>query len=340
MTILSLILGALMVTSNLDRPEDDLTGWNNFKVLHNKVYENQQVDAMRHRIFLQSKDRIEKFNAQNGTTFKLAVNKFSDRKSEEISRLYGVRMPKQMESMQNSLEEQSFLDSIMEDTSFESPASVDWRKEAGRVSRVKDQGDCGSCWAFATIGVLEGQEVVRNRSSLVELSEQNLVDCDPVDRGCNGGFPERALRFIKQQGGIVSENSYPYKAKTGKKCLFQKDNIVISDSGAAVLQGQSEDKLKRLVARFGPVAVLINADVFLFPYYKFGVYVDPACGNQPETFNHAVLVVGYGTDPIEGDYWLVKNSWGEDWGEKGYIRMARNHNNMCGIATAPVIPTF
>ena len=259
-----------------------------------------------------------------------------------------------------SREEQIFLNAILADETIEVPDALDWRKSPGRVSEVKNQGDCGSVWAFASTGALEGQETVRNskkrsassfkhlalgdnnykihNKSITLLSEQYLLDCTDENRGCSGGLMEKALRYIKRAGGIQDSTSYPYEAKEGE-CRFDKAKVAFKGNGAAILPVEDKQVLKMIVAKYGPVAISICANDW-FIKYEHGIFVDDDCPSYDEFMNHAVLVVGYDTDPKEGDYWIVKNSWGAKWGEKGYIRMARNRNNMCGIATWATIPAF
>ena len=283
-----------------------------------------------------------------------------DLSQSELAQLDGFRPKKDDDNASpNSPEEQAFLDAILADTSIEVPEALDWRETPGRVSEVKDQGRCGSCWAFASTGVLEGQETVRSskrrlassfkhfmsggynhkiNKSITLLSAQNLVDCVEEDFGCQGGHAHTALRYIRTAGGIEYATSYPYEAANGE-CRFDRAKVAFRDNGAAILPVGDEQKLKEVVAKFGPVAVSIVA-TGNFMRYQGGVLIDNYCSNKRDDLNHAVLIVGYGTNPKDGDYWIVKNSCSTEWGEKGFIRMARNRNNMCGIANRAVIPTF
>lgn len=356
-----LLAGSLLALSSLNHLdiEQELKHWEHFKDTFNKTYEGEDVERMRMAIFLYNKQRIDSFNLKlesEPDNFELGLNDLSDVSQLEIKARNGFIWPKheltgEVLTISNSPQAGAFLNAILEDEA-PVPDAIDWRQHPGRVSEVKNQGSCGSCWAFASTGTLEGQERVRiemlrgeeyfkqnDGANLVELSEQNLVDCVKKDYGCRGGFMKDALEFVADEKGIDDEKSYPYEART-KKCRFRPDRVAFDDRGAALLPMGDEDALKKVVAKFGPVAVGIDASSIWFQFYRHGVYYNKHCKNKPDELDHGVLVVGYGTDPKKGDYWIVKNSWGPTFGEKGYIRMARNRNNNCGIATAATIPTF
>lgn len=341
----------LALAGQNESPSVDLSEWQNYKLQHGKSYENANIESMRRTIYAYNKQKIQEFHAsqeEEAQSFSLKLNQLADSSQVEMMAINGFKLPREVEArrdaLQNSPEADQFVQSILNDDSIDVPDSLDWRTVPGRVSEVKNQGQCGSCWAFASTGALEGQEKPRSNSTetnadLVELSEQNLVDCVKDDYGCNGGFMKDAFDFVKAEGGIDDEKSYPYEAIT-RKCRFKKDKVAFSDKGAAILPTGDEQKLKEVVAKFGPVAVAIDASSLWFQFYHKGVYYNKRCHNKENELDHGVLVVGYGTDPKKGDYWLVKNSWGPHWGDKGYIKMARNRNNNCGIATVATIPTF
>ncbi|MCL4159696.1 UNVERIFIED_CONTAM: hypothetical protein GTU68_044837, partial [Idotea baltica] len=185
-------------------------------------------------------------------------------------------------------------------------------------------------------GSLEGQHF-RQSGELVSLSEQNILDCSFGlfgNHGCNGGSMDVCFTYIQDNKGIDTEQSYPYTAKV-QDCHFSNDTIGAEDQGYVDIKSGSEDDLMKAVALIGPISVGIDASSSDFMSYKSGIYTSEDCSS--DTLDHGVLVVGYGTD--EGkDYWLVKNSWGTSWGMDGYIKMARNNKNMCGIATMASYP--
>jgi len=264
--------------------------------------------------------RVEKLNQMGEAEY--GLNQFADWTLEEFHQYASCHQPMIKPDSERSVP-----------TTRDSPPEWDWRAN-GTVTGVKDQGQCGSCWAFGTIGMVEGTNMLVN-GNLVSLSEQDLVDCAKSNNkwpndGCNGGRSDWASAYI-QAKGIDTESSYPYHAKDGS--CKQTSPPAAQLANFATLT-KSETVLKDTVYQFGPVAVAIDV-TDSFANYKSGVWQDPSCKNGEMDLDHCVLVVGYGTDSGK-DYWIVKNSWGASWGNKGYILMRRNYKNMCGIATDAV----
>ena len=213
------------------------------------------------------------------------------------------------------------------------PASVDWR-EKGVVTHIKNQMQCGSCWAFSAVGSMEGQHALKS-GELRNLSESQIVDCDvnASDQGCNGGWMDGAFKYAIKEG-MEAERYYPYEP-VDANCTYDKSDVVANFTGFKDVVG-GESGLEEAVATIGPISVAIDAGTADFQFYKSGVFYSKDC--SPTMLDHGVLVVGYGTMEKGGDYWIVKNSWGETWGDKGYILMSRNRDNNCGIATKPSYP--
>lgn len=315
--------------------------WNEFKARYGKSYEDESEDNYRFKIFLENKHKIATHNkryADKAHSYTLGLNKYSDLSHGEFVRTMNGYKRSMLRPDDSPIHPEVLKH--MEDLSLDNvelPKSVDWRRH-GYVTPVKDQGHCGSCWAFSSTGSLEGQNYART-GNLISLSEQNLLDCSKKygNMACEGGLMENAFRYIRDNHGVDTENSYPYEAHEDK-CRFMNRTIGAVDKGYMEIKSGDERKLMQAVANKGPVSVAIDASQESFRLYDGGVYDEPNCGNSPDNLDHGVLVVGYGTDPIHGDYWLVKNSWSETWGDAGYIKMARNRNNQCGIATAAVYP--
>ncbi|KAM3960044.1 fibroinase [Aphomia sociella] len=313
--------------------------WNTYKMEHGKRYDSEVEDKFRMKIYAENKHRIAKHNQryeQGLVSYSLKQNKYGDMLHHEfVHTMNGfnktAKHNKQLYGKGHDVRGAKFISPAH----VTLPDQVDWRKK-GAVTEVKDQGKCGSCWSFSTTGALEGQHF-RQTGYLVSLSEQNLIDCSAAygNNGCNGGLMDNAFKYIKDNGGIDTEKTYPYEA-IDDKCRYNPKNSGAEDVGFVDVPQGDEQKLLQAVATVGPVSVAIDASQESFQFYSTGVYYDDNCSS--ENLDHGVLVVGYGTDETGGDYWLVKNSWGRTWGELGYIKMARNRNNHCGIASAASYP--
>jgi len=229
--------------------------------------------------------------------------------------------------------------------------AVDWRNTKGMLQPVKNQGSCGSCWAFAAVAALEAAIFKKNGQSM-SLSEQQLVDCayrsKPRD-GCQGGWMGDAYNYLVSSIGSDKTSAYPYTSgSTGTWGSACKTTTLGSTAvGYAPVKGYvqsptgTEEWLRNAVATIGPVTIGYVV-VESFTFYSSGVYYDADCtaSNPKYLGGHAVVVVGYGTDPALGDYWIMRNSWGTGWGQAGHFLMARNRGNLCGLATYATYPTI
>ncbi|XP_053205502.1 procathepsin L-like [Panonychus citri] len=297
-----------------------------FKGDHGVVYADAREEAQRFKIFAKNFAKIKAHNARaaNGQhSYRLGVNKFADLTHDEfVAKHLGLKGvgPVYAPSVHKKVPKN------------ELPASVDWRSK-GAVTGVKDQGGCGSCWAFSTVAAIEGANFLKN-GKLVSLSEQNLVDCDrSQDEGCNGGLMDNAFQYVISNHGIDTEAAYPY-AGYDESCRFSAKKVGATISSYANVTSGDEDALLSAVAQ-QPVSVAIDATPVQL--YSSGIIdSDTECGSAFGQLDHGVTVVGYGTEGSK-DYWIVKNSWGKSFGEKGYFRLQRG-SNLCGIATAASYP--
>jgi len=314
------------------------SAWTSFKKKFNKVFKSAAEEEKRLINFVSSYLHVKHHNSRyrsDNLTFILGLNHLSDWSPKEVQRLLGFRYNPRRDNISAG---STYLSSA---TGVTVPSSVDWRG-TGAVSEVKNQGACGSCWAFSTTGSLEGQ-TFRKKGRRVDLSEQQLVDCSHENNGCHGGIMDLAFNYVQKNGGLDSEKAYPYVSgdthEAQDTCRFRPKDVLATDTGHMDLPSGDEEKLKEAVATVGPISVAIDASHRSFQMYASGVYDEIHCGNGTRNLDHGVLVVGYGTDKLAGkDYWLVKNSWGPQWGENGYIRMRRNARNQCGIATMASYP--
>jgi cathepsin L len=301
--------------------EDSFRSW---MTLHNKEYKSNCEFQQRLNIYKTNLAIVEDHNRRH-LGFLLSMNVFADLSIEEFTQLYLQPSFNVTNNKQHNVHDDEDISSTAD--------TVDWRTK-GAVTAVKNQGQCGSCWAFSATGAVEGTFFLKN-NKLVSSSEQQLVDCSRSygNMGCNGGLMDSAFKYVIANKGLDTEPSYPYTARDGT-CKFNPSNVGTTISSYKDVSRGSESALQTAV-NGQPVSVAIDASHSSFQLYHSGVYYESRCSSSQ--LDHGVLAVGYGTSTA--DYWIVKNSWGTSWGNQGYIQMSRNKNNNCGIATASSYPT-
>ncbi|XP_022857536.1 cysteine protease XCP2-like [Olea europaea var. sylvestris] len=295
---------------------------------HDKNYKSIEEKLHRFEIFKDNLKHIDERN-KNIHNYWLGLNEFADLSHEEFKNMYLGLKADSLPQRNESPEQFKYRDFV------DLPKSVDWRKK-GAVTGVKNQGSCGSCWAFSTVAAIEGiNQIVTG--NLTELSEQELIDCDTkYNNGCNGGLMDYAFAFVVSNGGLHKEEDYPYLMEEGTCEKHRDESEAVTISGYHDVPRNDEQSLLKALTN-QPVSLAIEASGRDFQFYKGGVF-DGHCGTQ---LDHGVAAVGYGSTNSM-DYIIVKNSWGPKWGEKGYIRMKRNtgkSEGLCGINKMASFPT-
>ena len=299
--------------------------FHHFTNAFSKSYSSEEY-SYRLSIFSETLAQIESHNSNPENTWTMGINEFSDWTEAEFAR-------GRLGAWQNCSATQGTYKGL--DLGW-LPASVDWRS-MGVVTPVKNQGNCGSCWAFSTAAAMESHWAIVTKQGLPSLSEQQLVDCagNFNNNGCDGGLPSQAFQYIQQAGGLTTETQYPYTAVDGK-CKTNVTFAAFARGGAHNITYLDEYGLQEAIAFNGPVSVAFQV-IAGFKNYNGGVYSNPACSPLPENVNHAVLAVGYATTAAGQDYYIIKNSWGASWGVDGYFWMQRGVN-MCGVADCASFP--
>jgi C1A family cysteine protease len=286
----------------------------------NKAYSSPAEKNFRKGVFAANFQKVEESNKVY--TYTLALNMFADLTEDEfVAKYTGLRHSGNTERNEEYLPE------------VNQQQSVDWRTK-GAVNPVKDQGQCGSCWAFSATSSFESAWFI-SHNTLNNLAEQQLVDCASVtgNHGCNGGWMDYAFKYIQMVGGQMLTRDYPYTARD-QTCKFVKSKAVAQLTGWTDVPQNNCAQLTSSITK-QPVSVAIAANAIMM--YSGGIFDNPNCGTG---LNHGVTAVGYGTDSGK-NYWIVRNSWSSSWGEQGYIRMSRDvqtSTGICGICMASSYP--
>lgn len=292
---------------------------------YGKTYDSIAERLYRMSVFEKTKEKVAKLNAR-ATSETYGLNAFADRTEEELTKRYTARS---LKTIMNLVDFNTVVAPSANVSAL--PKSFNWVSK-GAVTSVKDQGDCGSCWAFGAVGTMEGQLFLK-KGKLENLSEQNLVDCDHecqyfsgtklCDEGCDGGMEPNAFQYVIKNNGINLLKDYPYTATAGK-CKFNSKTAVSGFRSWHYVTVKAEDDLRQYLYENGPVSVGVHADEWF--YYTGGIF-ESSCKTEND---HAVLLTGWGEDSKGTPYWIIKNSWGKSWGIDGYIHLLRGKNK-CGI---------
>jgi C1A family cysteine protease len=295
---------------------DDSTLFTAWKAQYNKQYSTAEEESLRFENFKLSIDRVQSRNAKSGSTT-FGLTKFADMTPEEFkSTLLGYIRPAEKSDV-----------GVLTPQDIDVPQTLDWRNQ-NMVTPVKNQEQCGSCWAFSVTENIESMYCMKNQidcTTFPPLSPQEIVDCDTVDQGCDGGDPPTAYQFVIQEGGMEDASDYPYTAQDGT-CNFQANLVKVTiSSWQYATQNSDETTMQNNLASWGPLSICVHAEPW--QDYTGGVLMASDCSNQ---LDHCVQLVGY--DMTQSTpFWIVRNSWGTDWGENGYIRLQYGQDT-CGCA--------
>jgi C1A family cysteine protease len=294
--------------------------WEQWQVQNGKSYADPDEAQYRFQVFKSNLAKIEASNANPANTYTLGLTKFADLTSEEFSATYNGYRPNLAARNEEPMAPRAL------------PASVNWTA-AGAVTPIKNQGQCGSCWSFSTTGSLEGLHQISN-GTLLSFSEQQIMDCSWLygNKGCDGGEMTKAMDYVHDKGDML-ESDYPYLAKSSLICKYKADEVVNHISGHKDVVHNNVTELMTAVVQ-QPISIGVEANQDAWQLYKGGV-VNGNCGQQ---LDHGVLAVGYGVSNTNVSYWIVKNSWGADWGMAGYILIERSQENLCGVLSSPSYP--
>ena len=300
------ILLALLCVSMTKCDDFAFRKFQEFMHKYEKVYSSPEELSLRFNNFRNNLLEIVAEDDFSSSHVK-GINKFSDMSFAEFKQTYlNLKKPATNQYCYSSLTK-----------NLNAPTEVDWRTQ-GKVSPVKNQASCGSCWAFSIVGYLESQALIQGKTNT--YSEQQLVDCNSTTYGCNGGWPQLAMQYL-EQAGIESDKSYPYTGRDGT-CVYDKSKVVSSVANTKCYENITDAEIQGHVANVGPLSIVLDANDFFS--YSSGIL---QCTEGTE-MNHAVLLVGYTQNS-----WIVKNSWGKNWGENGFVRISNQAGKNCGVGT-------
>jgi len=327
LVVFALCLGVALALPHLSKQEVDFV-FSKWMTQHTRKYTSESERIFRQKIFAENLNIIRKHQADPKRTFEMAMNNFGDLTREEFKATYLRYTPIKRDFIRSR-------NLFKAPKNPKNPASVDWNA-AGKVTPVKDQGQCGSCWSFSATGSIEADYAIENNAAPISLSEQQLVDCSQAqgNQGCEGGLMDQAFEYVISENGLCTEAAYPYTAQDGT-CGAANCTNTITIKAYTDVQAGSSSALETAVVQ-QPVSIAVEADQAGFQFYSSGVLMAANCGTN---LDHGVLAVGYGTDSGTA-YWLVKNSWGASWGDKGYIKLQKGDGiSTCGILSDPSFPT-
>ena len=334
--------------------------WEAWKAQHKLNFQGVEED-FRYSVFAESRKFVNSHNqraAEGKETFTVSLNKFAAMTEEEFAARY-LNNVKDLDDPTVGLNYN--CDGVyFEDDGSSVPDTLTWVGYAGgetRVTAVKDQGSCGSCWSFGSSAAIEGfmcasglkdcstwsglstQQMVDCASNTKGTTDPNMIDLTPYDNhACNGGLEPNAMRYVALNGGQMDWDAYPYvsgQTKVQGTCQYDASNANLDIiDGCGMVTAGDENAMKQALAQKGPMSVAIDASGRAFSLYSGGVYTSDTCSNT--RLNHAVTGTGYGVERVSGTpYWEIKNSWGTGWGIEGYVLIARDAGNMCGVASEP-----
>ena len=345
-SVLALVAAATLVGRTFALSEEAASfllseRFDKFKNDFQKVYEpGEHAERLKH--FENNMEKIASLNAKLRAAGKDAVHgitRFADMSDEEFQGMLGIdsRYTPKAQVIDSS--------NNLDDMNGTPTDSFNWMDE-GKLTPIKDQGQCGSCWAFSAVSTIESVWAI-NGHELTEFSPQQVVSCDKEDGGCKGGLPGNAFDYVKKTGGLATAESYPYKSgKDGSNHMchlfFKKSGGTISEWGYAHTPCtgyeqkpcvEDSSSIASALKKYGPLSVGLDASNF--QHYTEGIFESSECSDKPRNMNHAVQLVGYNTDHIV-PYWIVRNSWTKDWGEDGFIKLKMG-DNACGLLNIPAL---